>query len=67
LSDQQLAFYGWVAVHTGDEFSLYWNPRYNETQPVSNKAPRYLVIDDFNDAQYLSRDNNLITAPTRRN
>lgn len=57
LTDDQLSFYGWVRLDTGVEFSIYWNPKYNETQPVSNEAPRHLVVDDWNDAQYMSRDN----------
>lgn len=67
LDDQQLAFYGWICVDQDDEFTLYWNPRHNEMQPVSNKPPRYLIIDDVNDAQYMSRDNRVMAGPQRRN
>jgi hypothetical protein len=54
LTDAQLSFFGWIMVDRGDEFSLYWNPRYNEEQPVSNDPPRYLVLDDWNDAQHMA-------------
>lgn len=54
LSDQELEFFGWVRVHSGGEFSTYWSPRYDEFQPVSNGSPRYLIIDDWNDAQAMS-------------
>ncbi len=62
LSDGELEFFGWVLVDKGEEFSLYWNPRYNESQPVDNKHPRYLLVDDLNDAIQIqmgvgSRDN----------
>ena len=54
LNDDQLSFFGWIRVHTGEEFSTFWNPRYNEEQPVSNSPPRYLIVDDWNDAQYMA-------------
>jgi hypothetical protein len=66
LSDEQLAFYGWVRIDEGAEFSLYWSPRYNETQPVSNDPPRFLVVDDWNDAQYMGLDHDVITGPAPR-
>jgi hypothetical protein len=67
LTDDQLAFYGWFLVDKGDEFSTYWNSRHDETQTVSNKPPRHLMIDDWNDAQYMSRDNGspVIKGPQR--
>lgn len=55
LSDGELSFYGWEMVDKGPEFSTYWNARYNEFQLVSNNPPRYLVIDDWNDAQSISQ------------
>jgi hypothetical protein len=55
LSDADLSFYGWEMVDKGDEFSLYWSARYNETQPVSNQSPRYLIVDDWNDANSMGR------------
>lgn len=63
--DDNLSFYGWVMVDRGDEFSIYWSPRYNETQVVSNLPPRYLIIDDPNDARNLARDRRIIVGPQR--
>ena len=54
LNDQQMSFFGWLNVDQGEEFSVYWNPRYNEFQVVSNDPPRYLIIDDWNDAKFMS-------------
>lgn len=65
LSDDQLEFFGWLKVEAHAEFSLYWHPGYNETQPVSNESPRFLVIDDWNDAQHMSADGDVIQGPTR--
>jgi len=65
LSDQQLEFFGWIKVDTGAEFSLYWNPRYNETQSVSNDPPRYLVVDDVNDAGQIGGGGTVINGPIR--
>jgi hypothetical protein len=56
LSDEQLEFFGWVRAHFGPTFSLYWNPRYNEYQPVQNDIPRVLVVDDYNDAVQMAGD-----------
>jgi hypothetical protein len=36
LTDKELEFYGWFRINQGEKFSLYWNPRYNEAQPVEN-------------------------------
>jgi hypothetical protein len=66
LSEDQLCFFGWVRIDSGEEFSLYWNPRYNETQPVANTPPRYLIIDDLNDATFMSRGKPIIQGPIRR-
>ena len=67
LEDEQLSFYGFERIHTGPEFSLYLQVRYNEMQPVSNISPRYIIVDDWNDAQYMSEDDSsVITGPRRR-
>jgi hypothetical protein len=62
LSNDELSFYGWELVDVGAEFSTFWNARYNEFQPVSNEPPRYIVIDDWNDAQSMGRGK-VIAAP----
>lgn len=67
LSDDQLSFYGFEKVHSGPEFSLYLNVRYDEMQPVSNVSPRYIIVDDWNDAQYMADDDaDVVTGPRRR-
>jgi hypothetical protein len=69
LTDGQLEFFGWIFVYKDHEYSLYWNPRYNETQPVSNVAPRYLMVDDWNDAVQMGfgsgTDDPIIRGPRR--
>jgi hypothetical protein len=60
LSDDELSFFGWEVLDKGEEFSIYSNARYNETQPVSNESPRYLLIDDRNDAQVIGRGRFLV-------
>lgn len=68
LDDEKLAFFGWVRIDQGEEFSLYWSPRYNETQPVSNESPRYLLVDDWNDANAMGGGGNgavVIQGPLR--
>jgi hypothetical protein len=67
LEDDQLALYGFARIDAGEEFSLYLHVRYNEMQPVSNVSPRYIIVDDWNDAQYMSADDaTVVTGPTRR-
>ena len=70
LTDDQLVFFGWVLVEKDEEFSLCWNPRYNETQPVTNAKPRYLIVDDWNDASSMSGGwdsaEEIIKGPTRQ-
>ena len=65
ITDEQLEFAGWIKVDQGEEFSAYWNPHYNEFQPVSNAAPRYLMVDDWNDARLLADGGPVITGPQR--
>lgn len=67
LTDSQLEFFGWVKFHQGDEFTTYWNPRYNEYQLLNNEPPRYLTVDDWNDAQALrSSSHPIIAGPSKR-
>ena len=56
LTDDQLQFYGWFKTESNEEFSIYWNSRYNERQVVQNGPPRFLIVDDLSDAQYMTRD-----------
>lgn len=65
LTDDNLSFYGFEKISAGAEFSLYMNVRYNEMQPVSNDPPRYIIVDDWNDAMHMSRDGELINGPKR--
>jgi hypothetical protein len=65
LTDEQLSFFGWEMIDKGNTYSLYWNARYNESQPVSNDLPRFIIVDDWNDAQYMSRGGSLIKGPQR--
>jgi hypothetical protein len=65
LTDEQLSFFGWEMIDKGNTYSLYWNARYNESQPVSNDPPRFIIVDDWNDAQYMSRGGSLIKGPQR--
>jgi hypothetical protein len=66
LTDEKLSFFGWELIDKGNKYSAYWNARYNEIQPVSNDAPRFIVVDDWNDAQNMSRGGSLITGPPRQ-
>jgi hypothetical protein len=65
LNDEQLSFFGWILVDKGEDFSTYWSPRYNEEQPVSNFPPRYLIVDDWNDAQYMVGGASITKGPQR--
>ncbi|HEY8098238.1 MAG TPA: hypothetical protein VIE65_19430 [Methylobacter sp.] len=65
LTESQLEFFGWLKVDQDSEFSIYWNPRYNEAQVVSNDPPRYLLIDDWNDAQFMRGNWDIISGPTK--
>jgi hypothetical protein len=62
LSDDDLAFYGWIRVAEDEEFGLYVRPHDGERQVVSNDPPRWFVVEDYNDAVYMS-DGRIITAP----
>jgi len=66
LTDEELSFFGWELIDKGNEYSAYWNARYNEIQLVSNEAPRFIVVDDLNDARNMSRGGSLITGPRRQ-
>lgn len=65
LTDDQLTFFGWIRTHQGDEFSTYRCFHNGEEQVVSNGLPRYMVIDDVNDAQFMSLDK-IITGPSAK-
>ena len=60
LDDSDLEFVGWYKIADDGVFSLYQRPYDGEQQVVSNKSPRYLVVDDYNDAQALSRGSIII-------
>lgn len=66
LTDSQLEFFGWIKVDEGDEFSTYWSPRYNEHQLVENKPPRFLIVDDWNDAINMDGGGDVTNAPPKR-
>jgi hypothetical protein len=55
LNDDDLSFFGWEKIRENDEFVLYWSHRYNEPQVVSKNSPRFLVVDDVNDASAMAR------------
>ena len=55
LTDQELMTYGFILRDPGEEFSVYWHPRYNEMHLVSNEPPRSIIVDDWNDAVSMNR------------
>lgn len=63
--DDELAFFGWQCVAKGDEFSSYERPYDGERQIISNIAPRYMVLDDYNDATQLSNGAIILGPGTR--
>jgi hypothetical protein len=65
LSDEQLVFFGWQREHEGDEFSVYRHMREGTDAIVSNLPPRYLPVDDVNDAQQMSRGKIILGPPPR--
>jgi hypothetical protein len=54
MTDEQLSFFGWVAVEEWPDFKLYRRMHDGEEQMVSNETPRRFVVDDVNDAQQMS-------------
>lgn len=54
LSDEQLTFFGWVAVSKSAEFTLYRYWHDGTEQIVQNEKPRYMAIEDVNDAEQMS-------------
>ena len=53
FSDAHLCMFGWVLVDEDSNYGLYWNPRYNEHQPISKMAPRTLILDDWDDVEQM--------------
>jgi hypothetical protein len=51
-TDQQLEFCGFRMVHEGQLFKLY-EDYYGNDYLVGNLAPRYIMVDDLNDADCL--------------
>ena len=56
IDDSELEFMGWYRVAQDAEFSMYQRPYDGQQQVVSNEPPRFLVLDDYNDAQSISRE-----------
>ncbi len=54
VEDSDLEFMGWFKVADNGEFSIYRRPYDGEEQSISNDVPRYMVLDDVNDAMALS-------------
>lgn len=63
LTDEQLEFFGFVRVHQGSVFSTYLHVYSGEDQIVSNRPPRYLQVEDVNDATQISPT--IIVGPPR--
>jgi hypothetical protein len=51
-SDQQLEFCGFRMVHEDTQFKLY-EDYYGNDYLVRNQPPRYIMVDDLNDADCL--------------
>lgn len=45
---------GWYKIAEGDEVSVYRRPYDGEEQVIANGPPRFMVVDDYNDAVTLS-------------
>ena len=54
VQDEDLEFMGWYKLADTGEFSTYRRPHDGEEQTIQNESPRYMLVDDFNDAQVLS-------------
>ncbi len=54
LDDNQLLFYGWLISKETTNYLVYVHVRTGEEQMVSKVSPKYLLIDDVNDARQMS-------------
>jgi hypothetical protein len=52
ITDQQLEFCGFRMVHAGPQYKLY-EDYYGNDYIVSNRSPRWIMVDDLNDAECL--------------
>jgi hypothetical protein len=57
---------GWYKVAEGDEFSLWRRPHDGEEQTIANAPPRFMVVDDYNDAALIS-SGRVIVGPENHN
>lgn len=55
MTTDELAFFGFVLISEDEEFEHYWDPRYNEAHVLPKEPPRYLMVDDLNDAIAIRR------------
>lgn len=53
LTVQQLEFFGWTIVRQNDEFIVYQHLYDGDEQIVDAKGKKFLLVDDYNDAQQM--------------
>lgn len=63
LTDDQLAFYGWGVSSMGKSLLSTSMSGVAKPQVVSNTPPRYLMLEDFNDAMSLNPNGFVIKGP----
>jgi hypothetical protein len=62
LDEDKMMFFGWAKVRTSDDFLVYRRIHDGEEQIVEAKGRKFLLLDDFNDAQQMG--NFMIKAPS---
>lgn len=62
MDDAALAFFGWYKVRENDEFEIYAKAYGDAEQVISKDGRRFLLVDDFNDAQQMKGER-VIKAP----
>lgn len=64
LSDKDLEFYGWQKVRENADFRIYRDVSSGDEQIVDNSGVPFLMVEDLNDAQAMSKDR-ILQAPDR--
>lgn len=67
LSDDELEFFGWHRAREDDFFIVYERAYGEEPQIVPKTGPKFLYVDDYNDAMLMKAETIIFAPPDGEN
>ena len=63
LKDNELEFFGWYRVRENDAFILYERAYGEDPQIVPKSGPKFILVDDYNDAVRMKSEEIIFAPP----